>query len=1397
MKNLFVVGSLLLFVQFTYAQENRQVYALSYPRLIKEASQSPRGFAQGVFRRHFAMGPEDELRPARSWQDELGYSHDQFQQYYRNIKVEGATYTIHARNNTIETLSGEYKGIVGLSVVPSQTAEQALQMAMQHVGASIYAWDERVNKGYPGYSKPTGELVIIGGSDGDKTGPRLAWKFDIYAATPLYRAYIYIDAQNGKFLYENLRIHQANAPVTGTTLYNGTVSFTADYTGSYYRLFQTASGGGVQTYSLGNTTDYTKAAEVTSSTTSFTGDPTANQAHYGAEKTYDYFKTQHNRNSYDNAGAPIKSYVHYSVNYVNAFWDGSRMTYGDGDVSQGYKPLVSLDICGHEIAHGVTEYAANLTYSYESGALNESFSDIFGEAVEYYAKGTNDWLMSCDIGATGCGAFRSMAQPNLYGDPDTYKGTNWYSGSGDNGGVHINSGVQNKWFYILVNGESGTNDLGNSYSVTGLGWTKAAKIAYRNLTVYLTASSGFAAARTGAIQSAVDLFGAGSPEVVATTNAWYAVGVGCEYGALCYCVSSASNQTDEWIAGVDVGSFTNPSGASVYTFFNSKKINANPGATVSFTLTPGYRATQYAEYWRIWIDYNKDSDFEDAGELVYNPSTAASNARTGSLTFNSDASGTTRMRVSMKWGAAPLPCEAYQWGEVEDYLIDFSSGSSDTTAPSAPVLSSNAKTATSVSLSWTAATDNVGVSGYDVLVNGVKNNSSNITGTTYTVNSLTSVTSYEFQVIAKDAAGNSKGSNLINVTTNDGIAPSAPVLSSPSKTASSIDLSWTAATDNVGVSGYDVYLNGNKNNSSNITGTTYSVTGLASVTTYSLQVRAKDTSGNSTASNTLSVTTSDGIAPSSPTLTVSAKTVSTIALSWTAATDNVSVTGYDVYVDGAKNNTSNVSGLSYTVSGLTSETSYSIHVRARDAAGNTSNSNTVVESTPAPDNEPPTSPTLSSGAVSDSTIALQWTAASDNIGVEGYDVYVSGVKKNTQLITSLSYTVTGLTAQTSYALYVIAKDAAGNNGTSNTISITTPDTKPPSSPVLTSPSKTESSVNLSWTTSADNVGLSGYDVYVNGTKHNSSVLTTTTYTVGGLSASTSYSFYVQARDLSSNTSNSNTLSVTTSAAAATSTRVIGNTYESTLESWVASSTANCFRSTNATNAYEGSGSMLIQSKNTTATRSNIALNGFTQVEIRFHFKGMGMETGKKFSVSYNNGVNSTYTTLATFTSAASYSGTNFVTNTSFYRAVVTMNAASFSSTSRLRFTIAGANTSDQVFIDSLSVIGRTGTSGSGNTVSMVPVTTLNNVLMEPIRSVSSRDVFDVQLYPNPVDRTLSIASPERILWVRIFSSAGALVYEGQPNRNGHQVDAASMPPGWYLAEITTENGVQRKKFVRQ
>ncbi len=234
-----------------------------------------------------------------------------------------------------------------------------------------------------------------------------------------------------------------------------------------------------------------------------------------------------------------------------------------------------------------------------------------------------------------------------------------------------------------------------------------------------------------------------------------------------YCAASGNSTSYEWISKVAVGSFSNASGAQGYSDFTSKTITMNAGQAYSITLTPGFASTAYNEYFKVWVDLNGDGDFDDAGELVYDEGSAKSTAATGTITIPSGTSAkTTRMRVAMRYSSAPSSCGSFDYGEVEDYTVNITSGSSaDTQAPSAPTnLAASNVTQTTLNLSWTASTDNVGVTGYDVYENGTSIGS--VTGTSASVSGLTAGTTYSFYVKAKDAAGNvSAASNTISVTT--------------------------------------------------------------------------------------------------------------------------------------------------------------------------------------------------------------------------------------------------------------------------------------------------------------------------------------------------------------------------------------------------------------------------------------------------------------------------------------------------------------------------------------------------------------------------------------------------------------------------------------------------------
>lgn len=269
-------------------------------------------------------------------------------------------------------------------------------------------------------------------------------------------------------------------------------------------------------------------------------------AHWGMGETHDYYMETFERNSFDGNGSVVK-------NYVNGVWPimvtqnnaaalpepDNAMVYGLGDGVM-MNPVVGLDVMGHEFTHMVTDHngMGGLQYMGESGALNESFSDIFGACIEFRTKGeAANWVIGEDVILVQPGFFRSMSDPkapassnnpNFPPQPDTYGQQYWVNPGNmqnDNGGVHINSGVQNKWFYLLCEGGTGTNDNDYDYNVPAIGRDKAEQIAYRNLTTYLTSTSKFIDACNGSLQATIDLFGENSPEEAAVAEAWRAVGL--------------------------------------------------------------------------------------------------------------------------------------------------------------------------------------------------------------------------------------------------------------------------------------------------------------------------------------------------------------------------------------------------------------------------------------------------------------------------------------------------------------------------------------------------------------------------------------------------------------------------------------------------------------------------------------------------------------------------------------------------------------------------------------------------------------------------------------------------------------------------------------------------------
>lgn len=405
------------------------------------------------------------------------------------------------------------------------------------------------------------------------------------------------------------------------------------------------------------------------------------------------------------------------------------------------------------------------------------------------------------------------------------------------------------------------------------------------------------------------------------------------------------------------------------------------------------------------------------------------------------------------------------------------------------------------------------------------------------LNELKNIIGSDFEAVDTSSLMVSINSGQVNNFV-DSTAPSVPTgLISSSITQSTLSLSWTASTDAIGVTGYKIYQDGVQIGTSATN--SLSVTGLTAATNYSFTVSAYDSAANNSAISsslavtTLSATTPDTIAPSVPTnLTSAAITPTTFTLSWTASTDDVAVTGYKIFQDNVQIGTSTTTA--YSVTGLTTATTYSFTVTAYDAAANNSSlSNALsVSSTSTPDTTAPSIPIdLVSASITTTTFTLTWTASSDAVGVTGYKIFQNDTQIGTS--TSTTFAVTALIASTTYSFTVSAYDAAGNESAKSTaLSVTTSaslDTIAPTVPTgLASSAITKTTFTLSWTSSTDAVGVTSYNIYNGGGLAGTS--STTSFDVIGLIAATTYSFTVSALDAAGNNSaQSSPLSVKTSA----------------------------------------------------------------------------------------------------------------------------------------------------------------------------------------------------------------------------------------------------------------------------
>ncbi|MEU6844323.1 M4 family metallopeptidase [Streptomyces sp. NPDC046716] len=472
--------------------------------------------------------------------DEDGTQHVRYDRAYRRLPVLGGDFVVHLGPD------GGYEGADratrGTPSVPTTTPKIAAPRAADlAVGALRSAHPGQLLRGLT--ARP--ELVV----DALHGSPVLAWRTHAVAkdslGNPVART-VLTDAGSGRRIDAWDSIETATGD--GRSLYSGTVPLETTAQGTSYQL-KDAGRGGTYTGDAANKTDlcvlgiclsrapatlFTDADNHWGTGTAADRASAAVDAQYGTDRTWDYYRQVHGRTGIAGDGKGSYNRVHYGNGYNNAFWDDDCfcMTYGDGDGTT-FGPLVALDVTGHEMSHGVTSSTAGLTYSGESGGLNEATSDIFGTLVEFHAANPadpGDWLIGEKIVKPGFGkaALRFMDRPSKDGNSADC----WSTGVG-NLDVHYSSGVANHFAYLLAEG-SGPKVIGgvrhdgttcDGSTLTGIGKDRLGAVWYRALTVYMTSSTTYAGARTATLSAAKDLYGAGGAEYAAVAAAWSAVSV--------------------------------------------------------------------------------------------------------------------------------------------------------------------------------------------------------------------------------------------------------------------------------------------------------------------------------------------------------------------------------------------------------------------------------------------------------------------------------------------------------------------------------------------------------------------------------------------------------------------------------------------------------------------------------------------------------------------------------------------------------------------------------------------------------------------------------------------------------------------------------------------------------
>ena len=594
-------------------------------------------------RDHAALGlSRDEKLVLRSVvTDPDGTQHVRYDRTFKGLRVIGGDLIVEnsARGAKQDARFNASGRAAVASTTPRKSQSEARGVAARKAGTASAVKES--------------ELVVWAGGE----SPRLAWEVvteGVKADQTPTRLHTLVDADTGAVLHswDDIKVGTGNSQYSGQVTLNSTQSGTSwllrDSVGNHTTDLNGATSG--------TGTQFTDADNIWGNGSTTSRQTAGVDAQYGAEKTYAYYDSVLGRRGIWNNGTGARSRVHYGNAYVNAFWDGTQMTYGDG--AGNARPLTSIDVAAHEMSHGVTENTANLNYSGDAGGLNEATSDIFGAAVEFYASNATDvgdYLIGEKININGNGTpLRYMDRPSKDGSsPDCW------STNTKNLDPHYSSGALNHWFYMASEGSGAKTINGVSYNsptcggapaVTGAGRSNVEKVWYRTLSTKLTSGSTYAAARNGAIASAKELYGATSQTCASVQAAFNAISVPAGTES---CGTSTPTPTPTPTPTTPSGNLLgNPgfeSGATVWT--------GTAGPITNNTGRPARTGS-----WKLWLGGNGSTSTETITQSVSIPSTVTSATLSFWLRTDTAESGSTAydtMRVQVVDGTTTSTLATY------------------------------------------------------------------------------------------------------------------------------------------------------------------------------------------------------------------------------------------------------------------------------------------------------------------------------------------------------------------------------------------------------------------------------------------------------------------------------------------------------------------------------------------------------------------------------------------------------------------------------------------------------------------------------------------------------------------------------------------------------------------